>query len=105
MAAAEIVARISGKPFIQYVHDNIFSKLPFSPWAGYHDSTTLQSSHLAEGFVAVERNSTSKSAEGWSKSVWKTTPFFVEALDLDDIVAGPGGVVLSANDAVRLLLP
>lgn len=100
MVAAEIVSHISGLTFIDYVQRNIFSALPFSTGSGHNISKALSSGDLAEGFVAIETNSTSKHAEGWSKSVWKAFPLFVESLDIEELLAGAGGVFLNAKDAV-----
>lgn len=99
MTAAQIVERVSGSPFSTYVQDKIISRLPF-PSATYNVTQAKLSGHLADGFVQIRCN-VSSGGLGFSKSVYEPTEFFIDE-EREDIFAGPGGVSMSANDAVSI---
>lgn len=100
MAAAGIIEAQTGIPYAEYLEQEIISKLPFTHTT--INSTKAQTSgHLAEGFARVARNSSEKGI-GWSKSVYEPTKFFIDS-EKENVIAGAGGVVMSANDVVRSL--
>ena len=97
MTAAYIVERLSGVRFSNYVQENIINRLPFSS-ATYNVTKAKLSGNLADAFVRVKRNVPSGGL-GWSKSVYEPTDFIIDS-EVENIVAGPGGVIMSARDAV-----
>lgn len=99
MAVALIVERVSGVQFSKYAQENILDRLPFKS-ATYNSTWAKLSGHLADGFVQVKRN-VSWGGFGWSKSVYEPTAFFIDS-EREDILAGPGGVSMSARDAVSI---
>lgn len=97
MAAAHIVERVSGKRFSTYVQEHIINRLPFQS-VTYNGTAAKLSGHLANGFAQIRKN-VSSGGLGFSKSVYEPTEFFIDD-ESRDILAGPGGIVMSAKDAV-----
>ena len=103
MAVAHIVQRVSGLRFSDYVQENIISRLPFRS-ATYNSTKAKLSGQLADGFSQVRRN-VSSGGLGWSRSVYEPTEFVIDS-EIEDIAAGPGGVIMSVRDAVNpIFLP
>ena len=102
MAVAHIVERVSGVRFAEYVRRNIINRLPFKS-ATYNATEAKLSGHLADGFARVRRN-VSSGGLGWSKSVYQPTECFIDSTT-EDIVAGPGGLMMSASDVVSQKSP
>lgn len=96
MAIAEIVERVAGVRFQDFVTANVIKRLPFRSTT-YNTTEAELSGHLGEGFSMVKRN-VSSGGQGWRKSVYNATRLFIPAIE--DITAGPGGVMMSAADAV-----
>lgn len=97
MTAARIVEQVSGSRFSTFVQEEIIGRLPF-PSATYNVTQAKLSGHLAEGFVQIRRN-VSSGGQGFSKSVYEPTEFFIDE-ETEDIISGPGGLSMSAKDAV-----
>lgn len=99
MTIAETIERVSRLRFHEFVTEKVLKRVGFKS-ATYNTTEAELSGHLAEGFSMVERNASS-GGKGWAKSVYKATRLFIPAIK--DITAGPGGVMMSAADAVSWL--
>ncbi|KAF8314955.1 beta-lactamase/transpeptidase-like protein [Clavulina sp. PMI_390] len=97
MTMAEIVERVSGRPFIQFIQDEIMDKLPFTS-ATMNSTRARTSGHLADGFVQIRRNVSD--GMGVLKSTYEPASFFIDD-ERENIIAGAGGVTMSAKDVVR----
>ena len=101
MTAAYIIERLSSLRFSDYVQQVIINRLPFRS-ATYNATKAKLSGNLADGFVQVKRNVLG--GLGWSKSLYEPTEFFIDS-EVEDIIAGPGGVIMSARDVVSRIIP
>lgn len=97
MTAGRIIERVTGTRFSTYVYKTIINRLPFQS-ATYNSRWAQSSGNLADGFAQTRRN-VSSGGLGWSKSEYEPTAFFIDD-ERKDILAGPGGVTMSAKDAV-----
>ena len=97
ITAAYIVERLSGLRFSDYVQKVIIDRLPFRS-ATYNATKAKLSGNLADGFVHIKRDVPSGGL-GWSKSLYEPTEFFIDS-EVEDTIAGPGGVIMSAHDVV-----
>lgn len=98
MTAGRIIERVTGTRFSTYVHETIINRLPFQS-ATYNSTWAQSSGNLADGFAQTRRDVSSGGGLGWSKSEYEPTAFFIDD-EREDILAGPGGVTMSAKDAV-----
>ena len=101
MTAAYIIERLSGLRFSDYVQQVIINRLPFRS-ATYNATKAKLSGNLADGFVRVKQNVLG--GLGWSKSLYEPTEFFIDS-EVEGIIAGPGGVIMSARDVVSRIIP
>ena len=101
ITAAYIIERLSGLRFSDYVQKVIINRLPFRS-ATYNATKAKLSGNLADGFVQVKKNVT-PGGLGWSKSLYEPIEFSIDS-EVEDINAGPGGVIMSARDAVSQII-
>lgn len=99
MVASSVIEAETGIPYSEYLEHEIISKLPFRD-ATINSTKAQSTGHLAEGFVRVARNA-SEGGLGWSKSAYEAVKFFIDS-KMENVIAGAGGVTMSAHDAVRL---
>lgn len=101
MVAAEIVERVSGVKFTEYVERFILRRLPLTG-STYNGTYAKETGNMADGFGLTNWGAGVKEGEGWWKAVYKPLPLFVEG-EHQDLVAGPGGLLMSVKDTVRPL--
>lgn len=99
IAAALIVERISGIPYIDFVQEKIIGPLGLRSTT-YNGTAAELEGHLAEGFALLQTNASD--GEGWTKSVHRPTSLFLSP-EIRPVIAGAGGVLSSAKDIVRSL--
>ncbi|KAF8312197.1 beta-lactamase/transpeptidase-like protein [Clavulina sp. PMI_390] len=92
---AEIVERVSGRPFIKFIQEEIVDKLPLSSTT-MNSTWARKSGHLADGFVQIRRNVSD--GIGLMNSTYEPTTFFNDE-KLKNILAGAGGAIMNAKDA------
>ena len=104
---AEIVAHITKTPFPEYVKSHILDPVGMTS-STYNHTEASRTGRLSGSFVRADKNST-KCAEIWAehdkldRSCFGQpfeTSFFTQGNGL--FMAGPGGLVSSTNDVVRL---
>ena len=96
MTASLIVERVSGMPFIQFVHDRILA--PLGVQMTYNETAADLTGLLGQGFALTALNA-SDGGEGWTKSIHRATSFWLHPSS-KNLMAGPGGVLASAKDMV-----
>ncbi|KAF8312196.1 beta-lactamase/transpeptidase-like protein [Clavulina sp. PMI_390] len=92
---AEIVERVSGRPFIKFIQEEMMDKLPFSS-ATMNSTLARTSGHLSDGFVQIRRNVSD--GMGLTNSTYQPVSFFIDDA-MEGVVAGPAGATMSAKDS------
>lgn len=87
MVADHVITTYSGRPYISFVEERIFAPL------GMTSST----------FSPAKAEASGKFTQGWTKEGRRVPECFTEEMAFG--MAGPGGVISSAVDMVRLYTP
>lgn len=96
--ASLIVERVSSTKFQTFVKNNLLTPLGMNSTVLEYNSPTFNNS-VSTGWASVARNVSD--GEGWSKTRWEAVSFYFDGLG--DALVGPGGVVSSATDMVRIV--